>query len=218
LTPYASHLLGLCFCEHCLAAAAAMGVDGEGVRKFVRQELETFFAGDLERGRDGIDWPGINALASGEMGGYHQMRRQVVTTLILEIRDRWSRSQSPRLELCDFGPLWPLGYDKATAPTGLDLQAAGNAFEAAWPCPYFTASETIATKMAEYREKTPDQWAVRPIMRAIPPQILSADGMRTQMEACDPLGVDGFGFYNYGFMRLTTLDWIRDSLAAVRLA
>ena len=48
----ALYLLGLCFCEHCLARAAAGGVDGESVRAAVRDELERAFAAP-RRGRDG---------------------------------------------------------------------------------------------------------------------------------------------------------------------
>ena len=40
------YLLGLCFCEHCLAAARAAGVDGEAVRRSAREAIERAFAGD----------------------------------------------------------------------------------------------------------------------------------------------------------------------------
>ena len=36
----ARYLLGLCFCEHCLARRGRLGVDGAVVRRAVRDELE----------------------------------------------------------------------------------------------------------------------------------------------------------------------------------
>ena len=214
LTPYAGYLLGLCFCEHCLGAARAGGVDGPAVRAFVRDELETFFAGDLDRGRSDIGWDGIRELAGGDLGGYHDARVRVVTGLFAEVRSTWPGGGGPTLELCDFAPLWPLGWDGTALSSGLDLQAVAPYVDAAWPCPYFTSSDTVAAKSAEYRQKAPAAWPVRPIMRAIPPQTLSAEGLTEHMLACDPSAVAGYGFYNYGFMRLPTLDWIRSGLAA----
>ena len=215
LTPYADYLLGLCFCEHCLAAAAEAGVDGEGVRVFVRSELEAFFEGDLEHGRPEIDWQGIRALAGGNLGAYHEMRIQVVTSLFAEIRSTWPDSSGPTLELCDFAPLWRLGWDGTALPSGLDLSAVAPYVDAAWPCPYFADAATVGAKMAEYRTKTPAEWPVRPIMRAIPPQTHSEEGLTEQMLACAQSDISGYGFYNYGFMRLQTLDWIRSGLARV---
>lgn len=213
LTPYASYLLGLCFCEHCLAAAESAGADAMAVHAFVRDDLEAFFAGAIDRGRPDIRWSGIRELASGELGAYHDARIQVVTSLFAEVRSTWP-SGGPTLELCDFAPLWPLGWDGTALSSGLDLQAVAPYVDAAWPCPYFTSLETVRTKTAEYRQKAPDEWPVRPIMRAIPPQTLSAEGLSEQMLACDPSSIAGYGFYNYGFMRMSTLDWIRSGLEA----
>lgn len=218
LTPFTSHLLALCFCEHCLDAARGEGVDGEAVRAFAREELEAVFAGNDVASRPEADWPTIRALADGEMGAYHDARIQVVTSLFAEIRDTWPVSDGPRLELCDFAPLWPLGWDGTALQSGLDLNAVAPFVDAAYPCPYFTDPATIAAKVGEYRAKAPGAWAVRPIMRAIPPQILSQEAMLEQMLACDPSAIDGYGFYNYGFMRLPTLDWIRTSLDAANAA
>jgi hypothetical protein len=216
LTPYASHLLGLCFCEHCLAAARVDGVDGEEVRRFVREELETVFAGDDDGGRNGIGWPEIRALVGGEMGAFHDTRRRVVTSLFAEVREVWPARGGPALELCDFAPLWPLGWDGTMPPSGLDLAAVAPYVDAAFPCPYFTDPAKVVAAMTEYRAKAPQEWAVRPIVRAISPQVESRDALLAQMLACPPETTDGYGFYNYGFMRLPTLDWIRDGLAAAR--
>ena len=215
LTPFASYLLGLCFCEHCLAAASASGVDGAAVRDFARTELEAFFAGELDHGRPDIDWSGIRELANGELGAFHDARIQVVTSLFAEIRATWPREGGPSFEMCDFAPLWPLGWDGTALPSGLDLSAVAPYVDAAWPCPYFTSPEMIAAKTAEYQEKAPDNWPIRPIVRAIPPQVRSQDDLIEQMVAA-PASVAGFGFYNYGFMRLTTLDWIRKGIEAAR--
>jgi hypothetical protein len=52
-----------------------------------------------------------------------------------------------------------------------------------------------------------------PIIRAIPPQETSAPGTRAFVLACNPEDVAGVSFCIYGFVRYTTLDWIKDTLA-----
>jgi hypothetical protein len=216
LSPYASFLLGLCFCEHCLAAARADGVDATAVHRFVRDELEAVFAGNAAAGRDGIAWPDLRALAGGELGGFQDTRRRVVTSLFAEVRDAWPAQAGPTLDLCDFAPLWSLGWDGAALPSGLDLAGIAPFVDAAYPCPYFTDPVQITAAMVEYRAKAPAAWPVRPIVRAIAPQVESREALLAQMLACPPETIDGFGFYNYGFLRLPTLDWIREGLAAAR--
>ena len=44
LDPVARYLLGLCFCDHCLAAARGAGVDADGVHDAVRRALDRVFA------------------------------------------------------------------------------------------------------------------------------------------------------------------------------
>lgn len=51
-----------------------------------------------------------------------------------------------------------------------------------------------------------------PFIRAIAPQVTSAQGLRASLRTCNPEDVAGVSFYNYGLMRYTTLDWIKDAL------
>lgn len=68
-------------------------------------------------------------------------------------------------------------------------------------------------QMELYRSLAPAEMPVLPIMRAIPPQVIGQEDLKQKLVACDPESVAGFGFYNYGFMRYTTLDWIKTALA-----
>ena len=84
LGPRARYLLGLCFCEHCLAAARRLGVDGEGVREQVRGSSSGSSPGALRRrsgrGRAG----GAGGVAGGELAAFLDVRAEVVATLAAE--------------------------------------------------------------------------------------------------------------------------------------
>ncbi len=53
-----------------------------------------------------------------------------------------------------------------------------------------------------------------PAVRAITPQTTSRESLLEQVAQCAP-HAGGFTFYNYGFMPLETLDWIREAIEAL---
>src|SRR4029077_2369292 len=73
--PRARYLLGLSFCDHCLAAARSEGVDGGAVRRAAAGEIEHAFAGDAS----GAGQP--------ERGEYERVREQIVTSLVAEVAE-----------------------------------------------------------------------------------------------------------------------------------
>jgi len=211
-TPVMSWLMGLCFCDACRTGAQQARVDMRAVESFVRTEAEKFFAGDLDAGRAGMGWSDIKALAGGEIGAYHAYRRDTVTSLFQQVAAALPTNNRPRLEACDFGPLWSLGIDGSTWESGFDPVAVAPYIDALHPCPYFVAADEVQAKMDDYRALAPATLPLIPAIRAIPPQIVAADDMQAKVAACRPATVAGFTFYNYGFMRLTTLDWIKAAL------
>jgi hypothetical protein len=185
------------------------------VQSFTRGEIERFFAGDLDAGREGVSWPEIKGLAGGGLGAYHAFRIQVVTSLFEQVQSARATGSTTRLEACDFGPLWGLGPDGTAWESGFDLQSAARTVEALHPCAYSLSAEQVQVKMDEYRSLAPASLPLVPAIRSIPPQVETAEDLQSKVEACRPALVSGLSFYNYGFMRLTTLDWIRDTLASL---
>ena len=80
------YLLGLCFCEHCLAAARAAGVDGDAVRREAREAIERAFAGDDPGGEP-------------ERDEYARVREQVVTSLVAEVAEAAGETPFEFIEL-----------------------------------------------------------------------------------------------------------------------
>ena len=194
------YLLGLCFCEHCLAAARAAGVDGEAVRRDAREAIERAFAGEDPGGEP-------------ERDAYARVREQVVTSLVAEVAEAAGDTPLEFIELSgavkgyadgrptgDPSPTiaWQLGVDVEAVAAACDgLQAMGYAADPAW----------IARDLDTY-----GQDAVSVILRPSIPDSASAEELRAKVDLARERGLRRVDFYHYGLMRLDALDWIHAAL------
>lgn len=70
----------------------------------------------------------------------------------------------------------------------------------------------IGEQLREYRRLVPEGAALMPALRAIRPQTETREALVAGVRACREAGASALSFYNYGFMRLETLEWIREAL------
>jgi len=194
------HLLGLCFCEHCLAAARADGVDGEAVRRAARDEIQRAFDGD-DDARD------------PEYDDYARVRERVVTSLVGEVAEAAGGVPFEFIELSGAakgyatgrpsgGPAreiaWQFGIDvDAVARECTGLQAMGYAADPA----------RVEADLDAYGNT-----AVSLILRPSPPDCDSAENLRTKVALARARELGRVDFYHYGLMRLDALDLIRAAL------
>jgi hypothetical protein len=194
------YLLGLCFCEHCLAAAQVAGVDGDAARRSAREAIERAFAGEDPGGEPVRD-------------EYASVREQIVTSLVAEVAEAAGETPLEFIELsgavkgyADGRPTgdpapsiaWQLGVDvKAVAAACHGIEAMGYAADPAW----------IARDLDTY-----GQDAVSVIFRPSTPDCDSAADLRTKVDLARERGLSRVDFYHYGLMRLDALDWIREAL------
>jgi len=192
------YLLGLCFCEHCLAAARASGVDGEAVRRAAREEIERAFAGG-----DGGGEP--------ERGEYERVREQVVASLVAEVADAAGGTPVEFLELS--GALKGYAHGRPTGPPapsvawrfGVDVDAVARACAGIEAIGYAADPERVRGDLQAYGET-----AVSLILRPTIPDCDSPENLRAKVARAQ--GLRRVDFYHYGFMRLDALDWIRHAL------
>ncbi len=215
----ARYLLGLCFCEHCLARAGAAGVDAARVRLAVREELERVF-GDrsLAVGLD-VDRGDLEAVAGGELERYLGVRAETVASLVEEATGV-AADAGKRLVFLELS-----GAVKGYA-TGRPAGAA--AAEIAWRvgvdldrfaaiCPqvevagYTADVDRVRLDLEAYRAwlgDIPLSVALRPTS----PDCDSPANLAEKIRLARELGVERVDFYHYGFVRLEALDWIRAAL------
>ena len=209
--PMINFLMSLCFCSHCRMTAGEEGFDFEGVRDWVRSVLEGHFA-DPFSGTPEMSWEELRAQVDGAFGTFLRLRQTTLVSLLEEIATEVRRAGSVRLALGDFGPLYQNGPDGRAWENGVDLAQQLPLVDEIHPTFYFTDPRVHREKVTQYLEMLGGERPMYPAIRAILPQTASFDDLWTQLE---PLArhVAGFSFYNYGFMALSTLDWIVKAMA-----
>lgn len=198
LPPEAETLLGTCFCPACLGRARAAGIDGPGLAARTRRDLDAFFA-------DG-DSPLPNPLIDADWAAWQTLRADTVTSLIAEIRDALPSEtglsvipsvQTPN-SLC-----WREGSDLAAlsrAADRLDVTA------------YQCGPSAIAEDITAVRAATGPDANLGFILRPTWPHVTGAADLAANVQAARSAGADRLSFYNYGHMRLQSLDWIAAAL------
>ncbi len=204
-------LASLCFCNACCSRVAHAGIDAESVRDWVRQTVD---GATGEATRTHLDWKELEAGAGGQFGKFLRVRTAGVTraneSITRAIRDKMP---SIRIASLDFGPLYPLGPNGRRFQNGVDLDSVLPLFDELHPTFYFTDLETMSDKVSAYDSLLQGKACLVPAIRAILPQTDSLGSLARQLALVAPLS-SGFTFYNYSFMPLGTLDWIRSAVNA----
>jgi hypothetical protein len=200
LGPRTRYLLGLCFCEHCLAAARAAGVDGEAARRDARDAIERAFAGDDPGGEP-------------ERDDYASVREQVVTSLVADVAEAAGDTPLEFIELS--GAVKGYADGRPTGPPapsiawqlGVDVEAVAGACAGIEAMGYAAAPERIRGDLDVYGDA-----AVSVIYRPSTPDCDSEEAVRVKVDLARDRGMTRVDFYHYGLMRLDALDWIRAAL------
>jgi hypothetical protein len=218
------HLLGLCFCDHCLDAARRRGVQAEKLRDEVRRELERRFAADPKPEPPDLTREAVGKFAGGELAGYIETRAETVLSLTAEAAQA-AASQGAALAFIDLSGAIK-GYatgrpqgDPAPAIAwqfGIDvggLAAAGAQVEAIG---YAADPDRFRLDLSAYRSAIGPQGRLSVIMRPMAPDCTSSENLADKLAIAKELGAVEVGFYHYGFMRLESLDLIRAALDSTR--
>jgi hypothetical protein len=201
-----AELLGLCFCEHCLRAASVVGVDGEGVARRVRSELERRFAGETEDG----ELP--------ELDGYLDARAETVTSLVAEAATVAAEGgaelvvedlSGALLGYADGRPSGPPAPESARR-LGLDLRRVLETGAGVMALAYAVDPERVRLDLDAYRALGP---LASVALRPMPPDCRSAENLAAKVAVARAAGAEEVAFYHYGLCRLSALDWARAALA-----
>lgn len=204
--PTVDFLMSLCFCSHCLEAAAQRSVDLTAIRSWTRETLDRHFADPFGTNTE-MSWTELHEAVGGEFSGFLELRQVALTSLLAEIAEAVRESSSTRLAMLDFGPLFPNGPDGRAWENGTDLSRQLPLLDEIHPTFYFADVEIHRQKVEQYVELLAHEKPMIAALRAILPQTDSEDSLRNQLKPLAPHAA-GFSFYNYGFMPLPTLDWI----------
>lgn len=207
LEPETAFATSLCFCTGCSSRAAEQGIDASALRETVR----TLVTGALGDGESDIPatLEAFRELHDGAMGRYLDLRSEALTKIVRACRERMPDDRAPKLAILDFGPLYPLGQYDHVWQSGVDLKSQLSLVDEVHPTFYFDDINVLTRKVEEYLAALPDRGTdMIPAFRAIQPQVDSSRALQEQVGALAAYAY-GYSFYNYSFMRLETLSWIR---------
>ncbi len=221
LSPVVRFLFGLCFCEHCLRAISAAGVDTASVQRFVRTALERVLAGEPDGLPEGeANLATLAPLADGELGGFLAARQGIVTSLAAEVAEAVAAVGPTR-----FTPMDMSGAAKGYAtglPTGapaaadawkegVDPAAVAQAAHALSVVGYARDPERLRRDLDAYGALLPDDRPLSVALRPMLPDCDSAANLAPKLALLRERGVAWADFYHYGFVRLSALDMIKEA-------
>lgn len=210
LDPDTDFLSSLCFCRACMARLAKEGVDGPAVRAWVCENVDAALSGTT---RSQASWADLEAGADGAFGRYLRVRESGPSQLTVRAADAIRKADPNITVAClDFGPLYPLGPNGRRWQNGVDLDVVLPVVDELHPTFYFTDAAVLAERVGTYNDVIAGDARQVPAIRAILPQTEGPNGLADQL-ASTAEHASGFTFYNYSFMGLETLDWIKSAVA-----
>ncbi|WP_063795864.1 hypothetical protein [Peterkaempfera griseoplana] len=201
LGPVAEALLGVCFCDHCRAAAAAAGVPADEVRDTVRTEVRRRLEDENAAAEPGR----LDRLADGALAAYVDASAATVTSLAAEAAEV-AEGLGMRLSFMDGG-----GPGSGWL-SGIDLPALGKVVHQVETLGYATSAEAVREKVAAFalHGVRPQEMAV--ILRPMAEDCDGPADLAAKVAALRELGVPEVEFYHYGLMRLSSMDRIGTAL------
>lgn len=205
--PWLENLLGLCFCEHCLARAEAQGIEARRLKAQVAADIEAYLDSDLDFPPDMAEafWR-ADIAADGDLRRYLDFRNGVVTSLVAEIRAEVRSDADVAVIPSVARPTGGAWYE------GSDLRALGAATGMIEACFYEPTPMRVKADLFDIRRRVGDGVRLRGILRPSFPDLGSREDVVAAVAALRAGGVEGLAFYNYGHLRRANLDWIGAAL------
>jgi hypothetical protein len=214
------YLLGLCFCEHCVAAARDRGVNVDALRTQSRRELERRFESQPEAESSELVRETVGAFAGGELAAYLDTRCVTVTSLVAEAAEA-AAAEGAGLAFIDLSGAvkgYATGHpqgDPAPATAwqfGIDVGEVAAVAGQVEAIGYAADPERLRLDLNAYRDTIGPDHRLSVILRPMAPDCDSAENLAQKLAVAREAGAVEAGFYHYGFMRLESLDLIRSAL------
>lgn len=209
--PWFENYMGLCFCDHCIAAAAKTGVDATALKHRVATQISEFLESDIDIPDDmGRAFWQADLQGDAELSAYLDFRSAQVTSLIAEIRDRVRKDANVAVIPSVARPTAGAWYE------GTDLKAISKRTGIIEACFYEPNAGRIAADLFDLKRRVAPGTTIRAILRPSFPDIENKAEFLAAVDSLAAGGVTDLAFYNWGHLRRRNVDWIGEALARVR--
>jgi hypothetical protein len=201
--------LGLCFCDHCIAAAERAGIDARRLRAEVAAGIEAYFASDVDFPPDmaGAFWQ-ADVTRNADLRAYLDFRCDVVTALLADIRAAVRPDAAVAVIPSVARPTAGAWYE------GSDLAAEARATGIIEALFYEPTTMRVKADLFDIRRRIGDAGKLRGVLRPYHPDGTSRAEFLESVRLLRDAGIDELGFYNWGHLRRAQLNWIGEALRA----
>ena len=204
-------LLGLCFCEHCIAGAKSAGIDAASVLTRVRTDISDYLASDIDLPDDMAEAFWLADMHSdGELAEFLSWRCTVVTSLVAEIRAAVRKDASVAVIPSVARPTAGSWFE------GSDLVALAKAAGVLEVCFYEPGAARIKADLFDVKRRLRGNGRLRGILRPAWPDLASKPEFLAAVQALLDGGVNELAFYNWGHIRAANLAWIAEAMQIAR--
>lgn len=205
------NLLGLCFCHYCTAGAEKSGIDVHGLQHRVREMVNGYLSSDIDYEDDMADAFWVSEIViDPDLGPFLNWRCQVVESLIADIREA-VRDDA-------FVSVIP-SVDRPTSSAwyeGSDLAGLAKAADFVEVCFYEPGINRIRGDLHDVLRRIGDAGQLRAVLRPGYPDLTDANAVRQAVDILVQAGIKDIGFYNYGHLRTSSLDWMAAALETAK--
>jgi hypothetical protein len=200
-------LLGLCFCDHCVAAAEAQGIDARRLKAQVAADITAYLDSDVDFPDDmGEAFWNADVRTDAELSRYLDFRSATVTSLIAEIRAAVRPEVSIAVIPSVARPTGGAWYE------GSDLKAMAETTGIIEACFYEPSAARVAADLFDLKRRLRGAGKLRGILRPAYPDLASKSDFLAAIELLKAGGVTELAFYNWGHLRRRNLAFIGEAL------
>jgi hypothetical protein len=199
--------LGLCFCDHCLAAAERAGIEARRLKAQVAEDISAYLDSDIDFPDDMADafWT-ADLAANGDLRRYLDFRSSVVTSLVADIRAAVRKDAAVAVIPSVARPTGGAWYE------GTDLKALAEVTGCIEACFYEPSAMRVKADLFDLKRRVDGKGKLRGILRPAYPDLSSKSEFLAAVAELRTGGVTELAFYNWGHLRRANLGWIADAL------
>ena len=211
--PWMNVLLGLCFCDACVAGAQEAGIDAAGIARRVRDDVHGYMASAATVPDDmAAQWLIADLVLDPEFGAFLRWRCQVVTDVVRAIRAEVRKAVSVAVIPSVQRP------SAAGWSEGTDLLALARHCDGLEIPFYETDPGRVLADIVDCRRRAGPDAVISAILRPGHPDMTTEAHLQAAIDSLVQHGVRRFSFYNFGMLRPHNLDWIRRTAARATAA
>jgi hypothetical protein len=200
-------MLGLCFCDACMAAGRQHGLGMDSLRASIARSVDQYLQAPVDATpAQAQAWLQADLLAMPALAEWLRLRQRRVTELVGAIR----AAIPPQVELAVIATV-----QRPTASNWLEgMDVAALARVADWiEVPFYEAdAAAVASDAWDCIRRLGGSAQLRAILRPGPPDLADGAQLASALDRLAQLGIRELGFYNFGLLRPARLEALGQAL------